>query len=692
MSKTMVTNHTQSAGSEADGNDGLAEIELQKLQRQYRIMEGDRKAYSEESRILISKQRLTIEKLQRDGQNLMDELRLLEQRNEDRKKNGIQSKKAELMAEQAETYQRKIKVIMAEVSSLDTQIGLMDRDVEQERAALGGVNAAMHNGDAIGKQIKVLENRLDKALVKFNKSLAINKKLRSTIDNLRRERLVFDNIYRKFERELMEQKKQMSDIIEASNSAYEARDEAQTRIIALREKAEKEYQSYMQEIKELDRALEQDRKLKEFMAAKISDRQEKVDQNDMYGNSKNKRGDKDPNKLQSQEVITESVETYEKAFEDIRKVTGCGDIGVLVQQFKEIEDRNFSLFNYVNEINNEIEILQEEIVNYQKAIDGIRISNINAEEERKKIMKSLEDQLEEHNKQSSEYESKQSEVSFRLSDLRKGIDRLVHKFQSTKLPRVRPNTRNGRNGTPATGALPTGTLSTDSIENPTDDESKEVNSGGDENGGTDKFQSQGSEKSLRTSNSHIKSALKLDTSITDPEEEEMAAESEKSKITYVMGPDVLGAGNDSTTDEILLQVLGMVEQKANELLTLNYIFNVPKKTIGSAAAGGSGEEKSEPAKEAIILPLGSIGGLLGVGPLAAVGNMSIAAPSTGDDHDSEELSDEDERPLTRDELKAKTMKGISKREKASGGATSGVHKADGGKPRRKTRNPKVERD
>jgi uncharacterized protein YkwD len=50
------------------------------------------------------------------------------------------------------------------------------------------------------------------------------------------------------------------------------RDEAQTKILALREKAEKEYQSYIQEIKELDRALEQDRKLKEFMATKMMHR------------------------------------------------------------------------------------------------------------------------------------------------------------------------------------------------------------------------------------------------------------------------------------------------------------------------------------------------------------------------------------------------------------------------------------
>ena len=59
--------------------------------------------------------------------------------------------------------------------------------------------------------------------MKFNNALAVNKSLRGSIDNLRRERLVFDNIYRKFEREVLEQKKQMADIIENSNAAYEAR-------------------------------------------------------------------------------------------------------------------------------------------------------------------------------------------------------------------------------------------------------------------------------------------------------------------------------------------------------------------------------------------------------------------------------------------------------------------------------------
>ena len=49
--------------------------------------------------------------------------------------------------------------------------------------------------------------------------------LREEIDNLRRERVAFDNVYKKMEKELHEKKKEMANIIEISNIAYEARDQ-----------------------------------------------------------------------------------------------------------------------------------------------------------------------------------------------------------------------------------------------------------------------------------------------------------------------------------------------------------------------------------------------------------------------------------------------------------------------------------
>ena len=53
---------------------------------------------------------------------------------------------------------------------------------------------------ATQKKIRVLENRLDNALKRFNTGLADNGKLRTQIDHLRQERQVFENMYKRLQR------------------------------------------------------------------------------------------------------------------------------------------------------------------------------------------------------------------------------------------------------------------------------------------------------------------------------------------------------------------------------------------------------------------------------------------------------------------------------------------------------------
>ena len=65
---------------------------------------------------------------------------------------------------------------------------------------MGGVNAAANNQKVVEKQIRLLENKLDQALVKFNKCVSRNKKLREEIDGLRGERVTFEKVYKKVER------------------------------------------------------------------------------------------------------------------------------------------------------------------------------------------------------------------------------------------------------------------------------------------------------------------------------------------------------------------------------------------------------------------------------------------------------------------------------------------------------------
>ena len=99
MNKTMNINRAQSISSEINENEELLEIELHKLQRQYRIMEADRKAYSEESRILIGKQRfikynqrINIEKLKIDNKKLKESLNEFENKSKGRKRSGLRDK------------------------------------------------------------------------------------------------------------------------------------------------------------------------------------------------------------------------------------------------------------------------------------------------------------------------------------------------------------------------------------------------------------------------------------------------------------------------------------------------------------------------------------------------------------------------------------------------------------------------
>jgi hypothetical protein len=71
------------------------------------------------------------------------------------------------------------------------------------------------------KRIKLLENRLERAYVKFNQSITHNKQLREQINNLRRERIMFESIHSNLERELVKVKKDMAETIQIANQVCE---------------------------------------------------------------------------------------------------------------------------------------------------------------------------------------------------------------------------------------------------------------------------------------------------------------------------------------------------------------------------------------------------------------------------------------------------------------------------------------
>ena len=169
--------------------------ELASLQREYRLMELNRRAYAEESNSVLRKQQSTIDKLRKDNEGLKQEVALI-MRSSNKQISQVEQDAIQALNDTGEHYANSIELSKNNTVALEEQISVLKQKILQQRRAMGGVNASKENQYMIEKQIRILENRLDKSLIKFNEAITDNKVLREEIDELRRERVVFENVYR----------------------------------------------------------------------------------------------------------------------------------------------------------------------------------------------------------------------------------------------------------------------------------------------------------------------------------------------------------------------------------------------------------------------------------------------------------------------------------------------------------------
>ena len=89
------------------------------------------------------------------------------------------------------------------------------------------------------QKIKALEYRLSTQLQKFNQAVAENKSMRERIDQLRKERVVFDMIYRQLESDIKGKREELIAIMAKTDKAEKARDESRTELDKLKVESSK---------------------------------------------------------------------------------------------------------------------------------------------------------------------------------------------------------------------------------------------------------------------------------------------------------------------------------------------------------------------------------------------------------------------------------------------------------------------
>ena len=236
-----------------------------------------------------------------------------------------------------------------------------------------------------------------------------------------------------------------------------------------------------------------------------------------------------------QSVSMDKVQMYGEAFEKIQTATGIQDIDELVTNFVDAEDKNFTLFNYINELNQEIEKLDDQITTIKGEIESYTAGGVVSDTMRKKELKDMEEKLQKMEAKADLYEKKHEEAMKTVNTLKAGVWNIFNKI-GCNTPAVR---------------------------------------------------------------------------------------------------EMLGEGN--VTENNLVQYLGIVEQRTNELLqTYAQVERYAGHNVTTTAVNNS--------------------------TLGSTGQLGVLPPTTNDDDlDSEDGEAEDEKPLNREALTSKAQKSIAKK-------------------------------
>ena len=144
----------------------------------------------------VANHNVQIEKIEAENRTLLQELSL-EKHYSKAASGGMALKEIERLQKQGDQFTRKIEQEKRRMRELDKKREKLQQKLQEQRKKMGGINASRDNNKNIAKQIRILEGRLDKALMKYNETLANNTALREKIDGLRQARVVFDGIYKK---------------------------------------------------------------------------------------------------------------------------------------------------------------------------------------------------------------------------------------------------------------------------------------------------------------------------------------------------------------------------------------------------------------------------------------------------------------------------------------------------------------
>ncbi|XP_059008591.1 outer dynein arm-docking complex subunit 1 isoform X1 [Mustela lutreola] len=417
----MPLGQTLGSTRSEDGSEAFLEgmdWELSRLQRQCKVMEGERQAYSKEVHQRINKQLEEIQRLE----GLRDKLQVQISVAQSQVKRLRDSERLENMGQLLKCrvqVQAEVKELQEQTRTLDKQIQEWEIRIFVLGKEVRAPGVILDQKVKIRQRIKILEDQLDRVTCRFDNQLVRNAVLREELDLLRIERNRYLNVDRKLQKEIELLRHMVSSLMVSSAAAYTVREEAKSKMDLLRERAEKEVAQKDAEVQTLQRQIAHLEQLHRFLKLKNSDRL--PDPAVVEKREKRAREVAEGLRKTSQEKL---VMRCEDAMNKLSQLTGESDPDLLVEKYLEMEERNFAEFTFINEQNSQLEHLQEEINEMQKALTSTRASEDFVRAQQEQERKDLEQRVDEVHAEALGVEANFQDVRGRLEKLKADLQQL----------------------------------------------------------------------------------------------------------------------------------------------------------------------------------------------------------------------------------------------------------------------------
>lgn len=374
-------NRTQSINKDMSLNE-----QIDDLRERMRLLQGDRK--------------VNIDILESNKNSNKEEIRRLRAENKELR---VKTAQLQRTADMEETGQE-TRHVEREVERLRKQYDILRNQSVKCRNTLDSLLDSVKDLELDSKRphmednehtrrIRALENKLDKAMIKYNEAQSIRKTYEQIVRRLREERVGFDNQLGAIERTMGAKQRDYEELLLLQGDANHARETALGELDRVRAGYQEERMKREKELRNTHQMVQSRRQIIERMKHRDKVRKSLAGQDDFDSKTQSQVNAATAKLLTNEKIDARSkIDIFENAFRKIKEATGVSDVNEVIQKIISQESSTENLISLTRENQSKIEHLNDNKRKLKAKVEEIKYSGVGGGH-RRKMVDDHEDQL-----------------------------------------------------------------------------------------------------------------------------------------------------------------------------------------------------------------------------------------------------------------------------------------------------------